>query len=134
MQFILSDHNCEGQAQVIFNRLRHQGYTALASMELLLFRDVGLHHNADDEKVWMFCQEQGYILLTGNRTTTDGNESLERTIRRLIKRDSLPVVTISNLRRVKTDPDYCQHCAEGLAEIILDLALLRGVPRLYIPS
>ncbi|MFN8488485.1 MAG: hypothetical protein U0350_12875 [Caldilineaceae bacterium] len=134
MPIILSDHNCEGQAEAIFTVLRYQGYAELLSINLLLFSDVGLRISADDEVVWRLCQEKGYLLLTGNRTATDGAKSLELTVRRLLREDSLPIITIANLRRINSDLAYCQLCAERLADIIFDLDRVRGVPRLYIPG
>lgn len=86
MQSILSDHNYEGQAQQIIFALNRLGLAAITPVQLLLFHDVGLPFNAADEVVWQLCQEQGYLLLTDNRRTVDGDESLESTIRRLYTR------------------------------------------------
>jgi hypothetical protein len=68
MQYILSDHNCEGQAEAIFDALRHRGFFPLVPMTLVQFRDVGLDISTDDREVWQFCQENHHLLLTGNRT------------------------------------------------------------------
>ena len=102
-------------------------------MKLNWFRHVGLQDKAKDEAVWRFCQEREYILLTGNRTTTDKEKSLERVIRRLVTPDSLPVITIGNLDRVLPDPAYRIRCAERLAEIVYDLDNFRGTMRIFIP-
>ena len=134
MQVILSDYNCIGQAETIFRILRYQGYTALAAMELVLFRDIGLHPSTDDEIVWQLCQTKGYLLLTGNRTASDKNKSLEFVVRRLLTPTSLPIITISNLKRISADYAYCERCAARLTEIVLDLDNLRGTPRLFIPG
>lgn len=134
MQVILSDHNCEGHAREIFNVLIYDGdWLKLVPMKLQWFRDVGLPEKASDETVWRFCQEEGYILLTGNRSTKDGSKSLELTIRDLVTSDSLPVLTIGNLQRVNSDPVYRRECAEQLAEIVDDIERFRGTPRLYLP-
>ncbi len=133
MQTVLSDHNCEGQAEAIFQALQHQGFLPFLPMQLLLFTHVGLHIRSGDREVWQFCQDNGYLLLTGNRTASAGKRSLEYVINTLVKEDSLPVITIGNLDRVMADPTYCWHCAETLAEIVLDLDTLRGTPRLFIP-
>lgn len=134
MQIILSDHNCEGQAKAIFDILRYDDtWLELVPMELRWFRDIKLSISADDETVWRLCQAQRYLLLTGNRRTDDGEDSLEFAIRRLITPDSLPVLTISNLKRVKADPIYCKRCAERLAAIVFDLQDHLGVTRLYLP-
>lgn len=134
MQIILSDHNCEGQAKTIFDFLRYQAeWLQLVPMDLKLFRDVELRHTDDDQIVWQFCQEQGYILLTGNRSTKDGEKSLEYQIRHLATADCLPVLTIGNLKRVQADKIYCRRCAERLVDIVADLRRLRGTVRLFIP-
>jgi len=134
MQIILADHNCEGQAEAIFNMLRRdESWLKLVPMQLRWFRDVGLSIRASDETVWRLCQQHGYLLLTGNRTTKDGDKSLELTIRRLLTPDSLPVLTIANLKRVNVDPGYCQACTERLAEIVDALHTHRGLARLYLP-
>lgn len=133
MQIILSDHNCEGHAQQIIFALNRIGLAAIAPMRLALFSDVGLPFNAEDEVVWRLCQEENYLLLTGNRRTVDGKDSLELTIRRLYAPTILPALTIGDMNRVFYDRDYCERCAEHLAEIVLDLDRLRGVTRLYLP-
>lgn len=134
MQRVLSDHNCEGQAEAIFTALRRYGSIPLVPIVLVKFRDVELDISADDKEVWQYCQKNGDLLLTGNRTASDGAKSLEYTIRRYLKEDSLPVITIGNLARVMTDPTYCWRCAENLVEIVLDLDSVRDTPRLYIPG
>jgi len=134
MQIILSDHNCEGQARAIFRALDRHGFLPTFPMALTFFLHVGLHPKSGDRQVWQFCQDNGYLLLTGNRTADDGTRSLEYVISALLKEDSLPVITIGNLGRVMADSTYCWRCAQNLAEIILDLDRVRGTPRLYIPG
>ena len=126
MQIILSDHNCEGQAEAIFENLRFdKTWLELAPMELMWFKQVGLSDKAEDEEVWRLCQERNILLLTGNRRSVDKERSLEYTI--------LPVITIGTLKRVIPDLVYRQRCAERLAEIVYDLETLRGVMRIFIP-
>lgn len=134
MQVILSDHNCEGQAEAIVNVLRYDElWLDLVHMERLWFHQVDLSDKAKDEVVWRLCQEKRYLLLTGNRTADDGKESLEMSVRRLVTPDSLPALTIGNLKRVNADPVYCKACAERLAEIVDELHKYRGITRLYLP-
>jgi hypothetical protein len=133
MQTILSDHNCEGQIQQIIFALNRLGLTEIAPIRLVLFSDVGLPFNVEDETVWWFCQKNNYLLVTGNRRTVDGEDSLEMTIRRFYAPDILPVLTIGNLNRVFWDGAYCESCAESLAEIVLDVETLRGITRLSLP-
>ena len=68
MQYILSDHNCEGQAEAIFDALRNRGFFPLLPMTLVQFRDVGLDFSANDRDVWQFCQENGYLFPWSCRT------------------------------------------------------------------
>jgi hypothetical protein len=133
MQIILSDHNCEEHAQQIILALSRIGLAEITPVQLVFFSDVGLPFDANDETIWRLCQEENYLLLTGNRRTADGKDSLEFTIRRLYSADILPVLTISDLNRILRDRDYCERCAERLAEIVLDVAVLRGITRLYLP-
>ena len=61
MQVILSDQNCEGHADAIFMMVKRD--FDWIPMKLMKFRHVGLNPKADDETVWRFCQENGYLLL-----------------------------------------------------------------------
>ena len=132
-QIILSDENCEGQAESIFRELTRLGFVDLLALELKTLSQVGLRKGVDDEAIWRYCQEQRCLLLTGNRTTKDGVKSLEYTIQHLVVATSLPVLTISNLKRVAPDPVYRERCAVRLAEIIMELEELHlGVTRLYL--
>jgi len=132
-QIILSDENCEGQAQHIFRVLTYLGYVEMLSLELKRIPDVGLQRGVDDRTIWLHCQKHGYLLLTGNRTTTDGKESLEYAIQDLFKDTSLPVLTISNLKRIPRDRDYLTRCAHNLAEIVMDLEEnYLGTARVYL--
>lgn len=134
MQIVLSDHNCEGQAKAIFDILHYDDiWIELSPMKLIWFRDIELPITASDEAVWRFCQQHGYLLLTGNRTNRDKAKSLEFTIRTLLTPSSLPVVTIGNLNRVIPDLVYRQQCAERLAEIVYDLRNFHGTMRIFIP-
>ena len=132
-QVILSDENCGKHAEIIFHALERLEYVDLLGLELKKFKEVGLAINTDDETVWRFCQEKGYLLLTGNRSAKDGSVSLELTVRRLVTEKSLPVLTIGDLERVLSDRKYCERCAERLAEIVMDLEERHlGVTRLYL--
>lgn len=64
MQTVLSDYNCEGQAQAIFRALDAGGYLKLIPLELRFFVDVGLSTDAEDIVVWQHCQDHGLVLLT----------------------------------------------------------------------
>lgn len=133
MPTILSDHNCEKHAQYVFFSLIKLRFVELLDLRLLRFRDVNLPVEADDKTVWQYCQDNGYYLLTGNRSTKDDADSLHEILNRFAGPSALPVLTFGNLERVLNDEFYCEACAEALAEIILDDGLYIGTPRLYIP-
>lgn len=133
MAVLLSDHNCERQAEQIMGHLQNLGYSEWIPVELLFFSDVNLPLNLSDEEVWQFCQTRGYYLLTGNCNTKDGAMSLHAVLGKLANEQSIPVITISRLSRVLNDPAYCQACAESIAQILSNAKLYLGVPRLYIP-
>lgn len=133
MPILLSDHNCEGQAQAIFAVLERRGYAQLLQITLCLFSDIGMPVDTDDERVWRYCQVNSLLLLTGNRKARGGNKSLESVLRRLSTPESLPVFTIGNVQRVLSDRPYCAQCAERLADYVLALEYYRGTPRLYLP-
>lgn len=136
-QVILSDENCGKHAEIIFHALDRLDYVDFLGLVLKKFNAVGLAMDTDNETVWRFCQEKGYptgmlrnLLLTGNRSAKDCSVSLELTVRRLVTKTSLPVLTIGDLERVLTDREYCERCAERLGEIVFDLEGYRGVTRL----
>ena len=71
------------------------------------------------------------LLLTGNRNMA-GEDSLEQTIRRENRTDSLPVVTIASVERI-LEADYRLSSATKLAEFCLYIESYRGTGRLYVP-
>ncbi len=131
-QVTLSDENCSGQALAIFAELKRLGYIELLELELITWEMSGLRKGTKDEVIWHHCQDQGYLLLTGNRTGSDGNKSLEFVIRRLVAPSSLPVLTISDLKRVTRNRQYCIECAQRLADIVFELEIYYGVTRLFL--
>ncbi len=133
MTTLLSDHDCEGQSEKIMLSLQKSGYAELLGIKVLFFNNVGLPSDSIDEKVWRFCQENGFYLLTGNRSRKAGEASLHAVLGRLANEKSLPVITIGDPKRVINDKTYSEDCAEAIAEIILNEELYVGVPRLYIP-
>ena len=88
-------------------------------MQFVTFAQVGLPVDSNDRVVWRFAQDNGMILLTGNRRMT-GQDSLERTIREENQTTSLPVLTIGNLDRL-VQRTYRERCANRLADIVFDL-------------
>ena len=130
--YVLSDENCLGQVEAIFAELHHLGFVELLDIELLSWEKAGLAKGTGDEAIWRFCQINNCLLVTGNRTGKDREKSLEHVVRRFVTPTSLPILTISNLKRVTRDRKYCIACAQRLADIVFELDTYRGVTRLYL--
>ena len=92
MPKIMADHNVEGHLDVLlriwtsppWNRLWQQLSCAVES-----FQRMGIALDAPDAELWRVCQQEGILLLTGNRNA-EGEDSLEATIRDRQTNDSLP--------------------------------------------
>ena len=131
MIVLLSDHDIEGQAQILFDAVVAAGWLELVAFRLLTLADIGMPVSSSDRAIWEACQERQIILLTGNRTMR-GSDSLGAVLRTENSEQALPVLTISNPRRI-TDSDYLNRCVSTLVEIALDLDRYRGVGRVFIP-
>ncbi|MBI4630426.1 MAG: ACP S-malonyltransferase [Chloroflexi bacterium] len=128
---VLSDHNLEGQAILLWSTMESEGWLKLLPVPLLTFADVGLPFESSDRVVWRYAQEHNLILLTANRNE-DGEDSLGRTIQDENTATSLPVVTIGTADRLE-ESYYRERCAEKLMEIVLYIERYRGVGRVFIP-
>ena len=128
---ILLDHHMKKQGILLWGTLENVGWLALLEIPMLTFADVGLPVNSSDRDVWQFSQKNHLILLTANRNS-DGEDSLERTIRDFNQPTSLPVVTISILDRLE-ERYFREQCAERLVEIVLNIENYLGIGRIYIP-
>jgi predicted nuclease of predicted toxin-antitoxin system len=129
---VLSDHNIEGQAELLWGTLATEGWFSLITIELVTFQEVGLSIKSNDREVWRFAQTNNMILLTTNRNMADEN-SLEQTLRDENTMTSLLVLTISDQERLSDDTRYRKRCAERLIDILLDLDNYLGTQRLFIP-
>ena len=135
MPRILADHNVEGHLQALihyFSAPEWADVWASLACQIDSFEELGVRHETIDTELWQLCQEQGIVLIAGNRNA-DGPTSLETAIRHLRTDKSLPVVTISDPDRLLRDRDYVQAAAVRLLEHLWDLENLRGTGRLYIP-
>lgn len=128
---VLSDHNIEGQALLLWGVLGAGGWLEITGMRLVRFSEVGLPDNSTDREVWRFAQDNNMLILTDNRNM-EGNDSLEQTIREENHTLSLPVITIGRADRL-TDREYREQCAARLLEIIVDIEQYLGSGRLFIP-
>ena len=129
---LLADHNVEGHARLLLGALQALGWVELLDLRIANFAELGLAANSSDRVVWRRAQESGMFLLTDNRNH-DGPDSLEQTLLEESSPASLPVLTISDATRLRTDRLYRIACAERVVEIIIDLDRYAGIPRLYIP-
>lgn len=128
---ILVDHNMEGQAVWLWDTLVKIELPDIIDMKMVMFADIGLPENSNDRVVWRFAQKNRMILLTDNRSDNE-EDSLEQTIREENSFDSLPVLTIGCLDKMK-ESYYRVKCAERIAEIVLDLKNYMGTGRIFIP-
>ncbi len=128
---VLTDHDIEGYAVLLWGTLASMGWLELFPLKLLTFADVNLPLDSTDRAVWRFAQTNGMILLTNNRNMED-EDSLEQTLREENQPDSLPIITISNINRL-AERTFRERCAERLVEIGLDLENHLGTSRIFIP-
>jgi len=96
------------------------------------FEDLALTEDASDATVWHACQRRDVLLITGNRNA-EGPESLEVTIRRFNRPDCLPVLTLADPSRVARDREYAESVVKRLFDILIDVEMLRGTGRLFLP-
>ncbi len=135
MPKILSDHNVEGHLSVLARYWTSDEWMPLwRSLECTLesLSSLGLPEDIPDSELWSFCQRQCIILITANRNA-EGEDSLEATMRRLCRTDSLPVLTIADAERVLADRQYAEEVALKVFDILLELDRVRGTRRLFIP-
>jgi hypothetical protein len=93
---------------------------------------VGLAKGSLDEQIWEFCQNQKCYLLTDNRNQ-DTTDSLGMIIRTRTVPTSVPVFTISDMRRFRSERDYVESVVAQLLEYLIVADNIRGVGRLFLP-
>ena len=128
----LVDHNLDGYALVFLGILTKLGWLEIiATIQFVTFKETGLSIESSDRLVWHYAQENQMMILTANRNMK-GEDSLEQVMREENTANSLPVLTIGNLKRLD-EFDYRQQCVERLIEIVLDIDDYMGAGRLFIP-
>jgi hypothetical protein len=135
MPTILSDHDIEGQVERIVSIWTSPSWSEVwqtLNCRVETFKSLGLRTTLPDLEVWQFCQEQGMVLLTGNRNAV-GEDSLERASQRLNQPNSLPILTIADSQRVLLDREYAERVASQIIDYILILDRIRGARRLFVP-
>jgi len=128
---LLVDHDIEGYTVLLWGGLIAEGWLELAEINFVMFTTVGLAFDSNDRDVWRFAQANGMVLLTSNRNMQD-DHSLEQTIRQENTKDSLPVITISEVQRLDKK-SYRDRCIARLVEIALDLDNYLGTGRIFVP-
>jgi hypothetical protein len=132
---LLADANIQGQVDLLASSMQadawHEFWVYL-DLRLTTFSEVGLDTADSDAVVWQRCQDLGILLLTDNRND-DGPESLQSTIRLHSTATSLPVFTISDVRRLASSPSYRNEVIDRLLRYLLELDSIRGTGRLFLP-
>ena len=132
---VLLDENIDGYADYLSRHLFSPTWNDISSalgVSIATFEQVGLAKGTPDEQIWHFCQDQQLYLLTDNRND-DKPGSLESIIRTRNLPTSLPVFTISDIPRLRTEREYVAALVAKLLEYLIDADNLRGVGRLYLP-
>lgn len=129
---VLVDHNLRGHSVILAGSLAASGWLELIHIRFVLFEEVGLEANSSDRVVWQCAQANGMVLLTANRSMK-GKDSLEQVMREGNTQASLPVITIGNIDRLLTEPEYRDRCVNRLVDILVDIEDYRGARRIFIP-
>jgi hypothetical protein len=132
---ILGDADSTGQFRALLTILRNEPFVEFwewLEIDALELADVGLPPSAPDALVWQVCQAKQVVLITSNRNAL-GSESLEATIRTAGTASDLPVLTISDPKRMSHDRDYALAVAERVLDYLLEIDRFRGTGRLYVP-
>lgn len=135
MPTILVDENIDGYAPYLARLLfsaEWREISAALDVKLVGFDDVGLARSTVDSEVWDFCQSHSHYLLTDNRNE-DRADSLETTIRTRNLPTNLPVFTISDVNRLRSERDYAEAVVVKLLEYLVDADRILGTGRLYLP-
>lgn len=134
MPRVVADNDVVGMVRRIEQILHSEEwaeFTAAVNVEFLTLEDVGIPRDATDEQVWTRCQELDCVLMTGNRT--GGADSLETVLAEKAGRDSLPVFTLADPRRVLRDAAYAEATAIRVLDCLDRLDELQGTTRLFVP-
>jgi hypothetical protein len=104
---ILVDENIDGYKDYLSRFVFSSAWSDISSalgMRIVDFEEVGLAKATPDEQVWEFCQDQRFYLITDNRNQNTSS-SLESMIRTRNLPTSVPVFTISDIARFRSEND-----------------------------
>ncbi|SRR6266481_9703326 len=127
----LSDHDIELYVHILWAHFRQEEWQALGVSGCHTFDELGIDTSSTDRQIWLYCQSNQLLLITGNRNM-EANDSLEATIRELNEQESLPVITIGQ-PELLLDFKYRENCAYRIAEIVAELPNLLGCGRQIVP-
>lgn len=132
---ILADNNAEGHVRVLLRVLLGEAWIEFwneLEVTVVTFEEIGLDRDSSDADLWHACQSEQIVLITNNRNAK-GPESLEAVVRAANQPDSLPVFTLANAERLRSNRSYAEKTAERLLEYLAFLDEIRGAGRIYLP-
>ena len=135
MNALLADINIQGQMDDLMDLIKSSEWGEFwddLNLDYIRFKDIGLDTESTDAYVWLLCQTSGYVLITDNRNM-ESDDSLEETIRRKNRPESLPVFTIADAKRFNDSRSYRRRVAESLIESLMDIERYRGTGRKFLP-
>lgn len=135
MLTILLDENIDGYAPYLSRSFFSPAWSDISSalgIRVVTFEQLGLAKGMPDELLWEFCQLHRFYLITDNRNQHDPG-SLEATIQTRNLPTSLPVFTISDIHRLRSEREYANAIVAKLLENLIDADNLIGAGRLYLP-
>jgi hypothetical protein len=132
---LLGDANIMAHVEYLVRLMQAESWVGLWQALGLVFRhfaDVGLSLSSSDLEIWQLCQAQQLLLITDNRNA-DSPDSLEAVIRLHNTPESLPVFTIGDVDKLRTNRAYAERVMIRLYEYLLDIDNVRGAGRLFLP-
>ncbi len=135
MKGILADANVEGLVDYLVLQMQSEPWSEFwqsLALDYRRFGDVGLSTDSLDSEIWQTCQAEELVLVTNNRND-DGPDSLEATIRAHGTAESLPIFTIADVERFRTDRSTVELVIASLYDYLLRIDEVRGAGRLDLP-
>jgi hypothetical protein len=131
MIVVMLDNDISGHVGILRETAKSTGWDEYGLINFVTLEDEGLATDAKDRQIWNYCQENGIVLLTGNRNQNDP-DSLGIVIEEQNTDESLPVITVADPQRL-ADAGYRTQCLESMLEIVLDINNYLGTARIFIP-
>lgn len=135
MPGLLADVNAEGALHALLAACQSPGWFTVwqaLGVRVVRLADLGLPRTTPDDILWRACQANDLILVTLNRNAK-GPTSLTETIAREGTSVNLPVLTLTDGKRLIADRMYCEQAAERLMDTLINLDNARGSGRLWLP-